>query len=329
VIPVTVLTGFLGSGKTTLLGRLLRHPQFARTAVIINEFGEIPLDHDLIETSGEQFVRLSNGCLCCNVRSDLTLTLGELAKKRRQAEVPAFERVVIETSGLADPAPILHTLMADRELNGLYALERVVTVVDAVLGARTLDAHATARRQAAVADCIVLSKTDLAQACADEATRRLLAMNPAAAIVPAVLGEIDPALLFSHTAPASKVHGHHGDEHSHQSDITSFTLVLDEPLAAATLSLLLSALAENCGNDLLRMKGIVNVAEHPRQPAVIHGVQHVYHAPQWLPRWPSEDRRTRLVFIARGVKARWVRALITLLQAEVDDTQRHTLARTP
>ena len=188
MIPVSVITGFLGSGKTTLLSRLMRDPAMGRTAVIVNEFGEIGLDHDLVETSTESFVQLSNGCLCCNVRSDLTATLADLAVRRGQGTVPPFERVVIETSGLADPAPILHSLMADAELNGLYALGSVVTVVDALLGLATLDAHETSRRQAAMADRVVLTKTDMAGAQTHAVSQRINALNPRVQIHQAVRG---------------------------------------------------------------------------------------------------------------------------------------------
>jgi G3E family GTPase len=314
MIPVTVLTGFLGSGKTTLLSRLLRDPAMARTAVIINEFGDIGLDHDLIETSDESFVRLSNGCLCCNVRSDLTLTLGELAQRRKQGAVPAFERVVIETSGLADPAPIMHALMADAEINGVYRLGGVVATVDALLGLATLEQHIESRRQAAVADRIIVTKTDLEGARAEEVCRRIAALNPGAQVIEAVRGGVAPDVLF---AAPERQPGMWLEHHRHTADIASFCLVRKEPLHAATLALLMSALAENCGADLLRMKGIVNVREDPLRPAVIHGVQHVVHAPVWLPRWPSEDRRSRLVFIGRDLREGWVRDLIELLEEEV------------
>ena len=331
MIPVSVITGFLGSGKTTLLARLMRDPAMGRTAVIINEFGAIGLDHDLIETSEESFIQLSNGCLCCNVRSDLTLTLGDLAARRAQGTLPPFERVVIETSGLADPAPILHALMTDRDLVGVYALDGVITTVDAWLGLTTLDQHEESRRQAAVADRIVITKTDLDGAQTDALRRRLAVINPAAQVVEAAQG-VAPCVLFdcgfydvarkhpdvsAWLAHESRAPGEPHEPHQHTDDISSFSIVREQPLRAVTLSLLLCALAENCGSDLLRMKGIVNVREDPQRPAVIHGVQHVYHAPAWLPRWPSADRRTRLVFIGSRLRESWVRMLIDLLDAEV------------
>ncbi|HEV2009384.1 MAG TPA: GTP-binding protein [Burkholderiales bacterium] len=338
MIPVSIITGFLGSGKTTLLGRLLRDPAMSRTAVIINEFGAIALDHDLIETSDESFVRLSNGCLCCNVRSDLMRTLGDLAVRRADGTVPQFERVVVETTGLADPAPILHALMTDRDLCEVYALDGVVTTVDAVTGLATLEHHAESLRQAAVADRIVLTKTDLPGARTAALTQRLAQFNPGAPVLTAVQGAIAPSALFDcglynaarkHSdvrawladAAVAAAGGH--TRHSHSDEFKTFCIVRDEPLHAVTLALFLAALAENCGVDLLRMKGIVHVAEEPARPAVIHGVQHVYHAPAWLERWPSADRRTRMVFIGRNIRESWVRRLLDLLDAEVaEETER-------
>ena len=334
MIPVSVITGFLGSGKTTLLARLLRDPGMARTAVIINEFGAIGLDHELVESSDESFIQLSNGCLCCNVRSDLVLTLGDLAARRAAGTVPQFERVVVETTGLADPAPILHALMTDRDLCEVYALDGVIATVDAVTGFATLDRHAEALRQAAVADRLILTKTDVPEARTAELRARLATINPGAPLLEVVSGAVAPSALFdcglydaagkhpdvqswlAHEAHAAHGHAH---AHSHTDDITSFCIVREEPLYAVTLALLLSALAENCGADLLRVKGIVQVVEEPDRPAVIHGVQHVYHAPVWLARWPSADRRTRMVFIGRNIRESWVRRLIDLTDAEVAD----------
>ena len=342
MIPVSVLTGFLGSGKTTLLARLMRDPTMGKTA-IINEFGAIGLDHDLIETSEESFVQLSNGCLCCNVRSDLTLTLADLAARRVQGTVPPFERVVIETSGLADPAPILHALMMDRDLAGVYTLDGVITTVDALLGISTLDNHEQSRRQIAVADRIVITKTDVADAQTNHIRQRLAVLNPGAQVTDTLTSVLSPAVLFdcgsydlsgkhpdvgmwlahesvraANTPQPQSDDNHKGyHRHSHTDDYTSISLVREAPLRAVTLPLLLSALAENCGTDLLRMKGIVHVLESPERPAVIHGVQHVYHAPVWLPQWPSADRRTRMVLIGHNLRESWVRMLIDMLDAEV------------
>jgi G3E family GTPase len=329
--PVTVITGFLGSGKTTLLAHLLRDPLMSRTAVIINEFGAIALDHDLVETSDESFIQLSNGCLCCNVRSDLVLTLGDLAARRAAGTLPQFERVVIETTGLADPAPILHALMTDPAVADVYALDGVVTTVDAVTGLQTLERHRESVRQAAVADRILLTKTDVVQANVPALIERLATINPDATVTAVVNGAIGASALFenfdSHRERASAdVEPPHPSPRAapaayraHLEDIASFCITRDEPVHAATLALYLAALAESCGADLLRVKGIVGIAETPDTPAVIHGVQHVYHAPVWLERWPSPDRRTRIVFIGSHLRVSWARTLLDLLDAEVAD----------
>jgi len=330
-IPVSILTGFLGSGKTTLLRRLLRHPEMGRTAVVVNEFGEVGLDHELIETSDETLVTLSTGCLCCKVRSDLALTLADLAARRAAGRVPRFERVVIETSGLADPAPILHALMIDPELRERYVALDVITTVDALTGSSTLQHHPESLKQAALADCLVLTKTDVRDADDAPLITRLTAVNPRAPVLRVVRGEVAPsALLQNRSRPVSSiaapaisrssetVHGT-GAMHEHSTGISTFTLV-SGPMHAATLTLFLSVLAENCGGDLLRLKGIVAIAEEPERPAVIHGVQHVYHAPEWLDRWPSGDRRTRIVFIGRNIPESWVRSVLELLEIEVKDT---------
>jgi G3E family GTPase len=331
MIPVWVLTGFLGSGKTTLLGRLLKSPDFSRTAVIINEFGEIGLDHDLIETSEESFVALQTGCLCCAVRDDLVLTLEDLLRRRAAGTAPLFERIVIETSGLADPAPILHALMLGPTLAGQLVVAGVVTTVDAVNGWRTFDRHREALKQVAVADRLLLTKTDLLDAPATRLTARLAALNPAARLLTATFGEVEAAGLFDlvcgSRAPAelarwlalSAPGERRGTEHGHDPEITSVAIVRDRPMRAVGLTLLLEVLADHCGGDLLRLKGLVNIVECPERPAVIHGMQHVFHPPAWLARWPSQDRRSRLVLIGRNLRQAWIEALLTALELEVDE----------
>jgi G3E family GTPase len=323
MIPVTLVTGFLGSGKTTLLSHLLRQPQMSRTAVIVNEFGEIPLDHDLIETSDESFIQLTNGCVCCSVTSDLGATLVDLAGRRAAGSVPAFERVVIETTGLADPAPILHALMRDRAVNEIYALETVITTVDAVTGLATLERHEEALRQAAVADRLVVTKTDLPEAQTQALVERLRAFNAGAFLLEVQHGVVDATAVLGAAGERMPQlqswltqDGAHA-RRRHAEDFETFCIVREEPVRAVALALFLSGLAENLGADLLRMKGIVNVLEEPGRPAVIHGVQHVYYAPEWLERWPSDDRRTRMVFIGRRIPERWVRALLDLIDEEV------------
>jgi G3E family GTPase len=336
MIPIWVLTGFLGSGKTTLLGRLLKSPGFSRTAVIINEFGEIGLDHDLIETSDESFVALQTGCLCCAVRDDLVLTLEDLLRRRAAGTAPPFERVVIETSGLADPAPILHALMMGSALAGQLVVAGVVTTVDAVNGWRTLDRHQEAIKQVAVADRLLLTKADLLEMPATALTARLAALNPAAQLLSASFGDVEANALFDLAcgakAPAELARwlaASAPDEarqtgHVHDAEITCVAIVRETPMRAVGLTLLLEVLAEHCGGDLLRLKGLVNIAECPERPAVIHGVQHVFHPPAWLARWPSQDRRSRLVLIGRNVRQAWIEALLRALEMEV--AERHGVA---
>jgi G3E family GTPase len=335
VIPVLVLTGFLGSGKTTLLSHLLRQPDFSRTAVVINEFGEIGLDHDLVEASDDSFIALTTGCLCCKVRDDLVATLDDMLRRREQGRVPAFTRVVIETSGLADPAPILQTMMTDATLAGRLALGGVVTTVDAVNGSGTLDREAISVKQVAVADRLVLTKSDLAGTAQLELLRRLAELNAAAPVLSADHGRIDPQRLFDAGIcdPGSKsfdVRSWLGDKvhkhlhRPHHADIQTYAILREAPIRAVALALLLETLAEHCGADLLRLKGIVNILESPDRPAVIHGVQHVFHAPSWLARWPSEDRRSRIVVITRGIPRGWIEALLDALDAEVAEVSAGT-----
>jgi G3E family GTPase len=330
VIEALVLTGFLGSGKTTLLGRLLRQPEFSRTAVIINEFGDIGLDHDLIEASEDSFIELQTGCLCCKIRNDLATTLHDMLQRRDQARITPFTRVVIETSGLADPAPILQTLMTDAKIAGRIVLGGVVTTVDCVNGTDTLTREEISVKQVAVADRLVLTKTDLVGPVQPALMCRLAALNAAAPVLRARHGQIDLQYLFqgglynpltksldvqSWLGAASIPH-----EHAHSShDIDAYTILRREPIRAVALTLFLETLSEHCGVDLLRLKGIVNILESPDQPAVIHGVQHVFHPPSWLARWPSDDRRSRIVFITRGVPRGWLEALLEALDAEVAD----------
>jgi G3E family GTPase len=318
-LPVTLLTGFLGSGKTTVLNHLLRQPGLSRTAVIVNELGEIGIDHDLVETAAEGLVLLKNGCVCCSVRSDLIDTLRSLFLRRVRGQVTEFDRVVIETTGLADPAPVLHTLTGDPLVTARYRLDRVIVTVDAVNGGDTLDRAFESVKQAAVADRILLTKTDLAET---EAIGRLMdrlrALNPGAPIVPVVNGAIDPAGLFDVglynpvtksldvqrwlNAEAFESHQHHhgADLSRHDDHINSFVFTLAHPISQTALTKWLGMLVAFQGPDLLRVKGIVNVADRAG-PLVIQGVQHIFHAPVELDAWPSHDRRTRIVFITRGL----------------------------
>jgi G3E family GTPase len=314
-LPVCVITGFLGSGKTTLLSRLLRDPAFERTAVIINEFGAVGLDHLLVESSDEQILLLEGGCVCCTVRGDLVRTAGDLLARRAAGTLPPFERIVIETTGLADPAPILHALMTDRDVGERLRLESVIATVDAAAGAATLDAHPQSVKQAALADCLVVTKSDLADPAANGLAARLEALNPAAPKIAAVHGAVDARLLFQ----TRRAFPENGDSHhlSHHDDIATFCLRREKPLHAVTLALFLQVVAEHCGPRLLRLKGLVDVLESPGRPAVIHGVQHVFHPPAWLDAWPDEDRGTRIVVISQGLDRRWLEDLLEVLDNEV------------
>ena len=325
MIPITILTGFLGSGKTTILAHLMRDPALADTAVIINEFGDVGLDHDLIETSDETVVSLQTGCLCCKIQDDLTATLHDLLVRRDVGTVSMFKRVVIETSGLADPLPVLQSLMIDDVIAQHMTLARVVTIVDAVNGARTLQWHPEARHQVAVADHLLLSKTDLIDADPSEIGNEISAINQSAPIDRVSNGEVDPAILFPIASSASNAatiaysltrNDHHPHGHN---EITTFAIVRERPIAAVALALFLEALADHCGADLLRMKGIVHIAEHPEQPAVIHGVQHIFQPPSWLVARPGDDNRTRIVFIGRDINQAWVNALLHAVEIEVEE----------
>ena len=309
-LPISVITGFLGSGKTTLLSRLLRDPALARTAVIVNEFGEVGLDHLLVEASDEEVLLLEGGCLCCKVRGDLVRTAGELLARRARGAA-AFDRIVVETTGLADPAPILQALMTDREIAEALRLDSVITTVDCAAGGATLDAHPESVKQAALADRIVLTKSDLADSSA--LAERLRRLNPAAPQIVACHGAVDAGLLFNSSAYEPRLY----DSHAHSDDVTTFCLRRSEPLHAVTLSLFLQVLAEHCGEKLLRLKGLVDVVESPGRPAVIHGVQHVFHPPAWLEAWPDDDRTTRIVVISQGLDAGWLQDLLEELDDEV------------
>ena len=349
-IPLTIFTGFLGAGKTTLLNRLLVAPELADTLVLINEFGDVGLDHLFIEKLDGDMVLMSSGCVCCTIRGDLVNTLEDLLRKLDNGRIKPFRRVILETTGLADPAPILHAIMYHPYLLMRFRLDGVVTVIDAVNGAATLDAHEEAVKQAAVADRLVITKTDLPEGAARVAalTARLAALNPGARQLIAVKGEATPSALLdcglfdpetktprvkewlnaeAVTTAHDHASHHHHDDHDHDHDhhhhahdpnrhdahIRAFCLTGDKPFAPSSFEAFIELLRGTHGPKLLRVKGIVALSDDVNRPVVIHGVQHVFHPPQRLDAWPDDDHRTRIVFILKDLDERFIEALYASL----------------
>jgi G3E family GTPase len=322
LIPVAVVTGFLGSGKTTLISRILRDPGFGRTAVIVNEFGEVGLDHELIASSDDKVLTLNTGCLCCAVQSDLARTLAELLR-RREAGTAQYDRVLIETSGLSDPAPMLQTMMTDGGISATHQVAAVVTLVDTVHGEQALHEHAEARHQVALADRILLGKTDL-RTPTDQLLTQLETLNPG---VPRMLAsQADPCTLFSDGCLAALSDRLAGVRPSRgHGEIETFMITRTRPLPALALTLMLQAIAEHCGSRLLRLKGLVAIEEMPGRPAVVHGVRHVVSPPDFLDRWPSEDERTRIVLIVKAIPRHFASRLLDAIEEEVRDAIAHPL----
>ncbi len=323
-IPVVVLTGFLGSGKTTLLQRLLTFPQLSDAAVLVNEFGEIGIDHHLVQYADEDLVMLANGCICCTIRDDLGNAMRDLLERRSSGVIPPFARLFIETTGLADPVPILHTLMTEPVVDKAFRLARIVTTADAVNGEMHLARQPESAKQAAVADRIVITKSDLAPpAAVSRLTERLRRLNPSALILTApspafrpdaLLGGEDDTLdersdnvrawldeeVYSASDTASHHHHRPLDVNRHDERIAASCLVFDEPIDWAAFCVWLTMLLHGRGEDVLRVKGIINVPGLAG-PVVINGVQHIIHPPIHMERWPDEDRRSRIVFITRDM----------------------------
>ncbi|HEY7536388.1 MAG TPA: GTP-binding protein [Gaiellaceae bacterium] len=293
--PVALLTGFLGSGKTTLLSRLLADPGMGETAVIVNELGEVAVDHHLLRRVDERTVVLESGCVCCTLRGDLADELRDLLSRRTRGEIPWFRRVVVETTGLADPAPILYTLVSEPVVKSHFALERVITTVDAQHGLRGPESL----RQAAAADRLVVTKTDLADPAPLE--RELEALNPTAEVLEASFGDVTPDQLFGGPGHEPRVSVLDPDEHAHSDGVRAHSLVFDEQLDWTAFGVWLTMLLAARGEDLLRVKGLLNVGGSG--PLVLNGVQHVVHPPIHLDEWPDDDQRSRIVFIGRGFTA--------------------------
>ncbi len=354
-IPVSILTGFLGAGKSTLLNRILKDPATSGTAVIINEFGEVGIDNFLVEASGDALVELSNGCLCCTVRGELVDTLAYMMDGIQTGRLQPIKRVVIETTGLADPAPVMQSVMGNPIIAQNFELEGVVTVVDAVHGVSTLDRHKEAVKQVAVADRLVISKLSLADAQTVETlNERLRALNPRAVRVDGDKAEAGSAAILQNGLydPATKIadvdrwlkteiagdhhhhdhhdHGHHDHDHGHDhhhhhhhdvtrhgENIRSFTLVHDKPIEPMAIEMFVDLLRTAHGEKLLRMKAIVALSDNPERPLVLHGVQSVFHQPERLPKWPEgSDRLTRMVLITQDLPERFVADLFAAFTGE-------------
>ncbi|MGH7047318.1 MAG: CobW family GTP-binding protein [Stellaceae bacterium] len=307
-LPVVAVTGFLGSGKTTLIRALLARPEGANTAIVVNEFGEIGIDQALLRSSSDVTVLLGNGCLCCNIRTDLQETLRALFADRARGAVPSFVRVIIETSGLADPGPVLQTFATDRGLGREFHLQALVTVVDALSGERNLEHQPEARKQVALADRIILTKSDVADADAIRRLRERIAALSVAPVAIASNGAVSPGFVLDEPAAPGRDAGFAdsgfadtGFGHTHGLDgIESFALTFEAPLGWAVFEQAMAVLTALRGPDLLRVKGIVAITEC-RGPVVVHAVQHVAHPPVELEDWPDADHRSRLVFITRNL----------------------------
>jgi len=309
---VTVVTGFLGAGKTTLLRAFLATPDGQGTAVVVNEFGAAGIDDALLRESADETVLLGNGCLCCVTRSDLQVALRRMVIERERGELPDFRRIVIETSGLADPSPILQTFATDRALGDMFHVETMVTVVDAVTGAETLGWSAEARKQAILADRLVITKIDIAGAgAADALTTQLRKLNSGAEILQAVNGKLDPTRL---TEPATDQRNEFVAETAHSDGIVSFVLRDDTPMSWDVFARAMDTLMEMRGPDLLRVKGFLNVAGC-QGPVLVQFVQHLAHPPVELARWPDGNRQSRVVFITKGIAERQMRELFAAVRA--------------
>ena len=293
-LPVALVTGFLGSGKTTLIASLLGHPAMGETAVIVNEIGEIGIDHHLLRRVDERTVLLKNGCLCCTLRGDLADELRDLLSRRERGEIPAFTRVVVESTGLADPAPVVYTLLSEPVVKHHYELESIITTVDAQHGL----SREESLRQAAAADTLVVTKADLGSA--SSLGERLARLNPAARVLEASFGEVEPDVLFAPAEHPRKVASFDADTGHVHDDVRAVTIVIDGPLDWTAFGIWLTMLLQARGSEIFRVKGLLDAGS--AGPLLLNGVQHVVHPPVHLDAWPDDDRRSRLVFIGLGLE---------------------------
>ena len=341
-IPLTILTGFLGAGKTTCLNQLVSNPALSDTLILINEFGAVGLDHLFIEKIDGDMILMSSGCICCTIRGDLVTTLEDLLKRLDNGRIKAFNRVILETTGLADPAPILHAIMYHPYLMLRYRLDGVVTVIDAINGATTLDAHEEAVKQAAIADRLVVSKTDLAEDAENLncLVARLKALNPSAQLLlseeggatvenllncglynldmktPRVRAWLNAEAIVNAQEHTPNGEHHHHDINRHDDHIRAFCLTSDIPLTPSSFDVFIDLLRHTHGPKLLRVKGILALTDDPQRPVVIHGVQHIFHPPHRLENWPDQDHRTRIVFILKDLDEKFIEGLYAALTSQ-------------
>ena len=334
-ISITVLTGFLGSGKTTLLSEFVKNENVNDVAFIINEFGEVGLDHNLIESSDETVLELQNGCICCTIQEDLKSTLLNLLTKMQKGLIKKFNKVIIETTGLADPVPIIHTLMTSIDLVRAYKFDGIITIVDVINGDKTFNNHLESIKQVAFANKVILSKVDLGDAKKIEnIIKRIGKINPKAAVIESKKGLLPIKEFYGlndyqpnteswdvrqwlseekNKVKHSHDHNHHHDINRHDNDIKSFSLVTNKPVSMTSLNFFLELLSNQMGEKMLRIKGIINVEGEDR-PAIIHGVQHIFHPLEWLEKWPDNDVSTRLVFITNKIEKSIVEQFFKIIE---------------
>jgi G3E family GTPase len=327
--PIYVITGFLGSGKTTLLNHLVNHAEMQDTAVIIHEFGEVGIDHMLVKSSFEDAIVLKNGCVCCTIRGDLLDTLETLAVRQERGEIPSFNRVVIETTGLADPAPILQTLMMEPIITARYVLNSIVTTIDTINALSQLADNPESSKQIAIADLLLMTKTDMTKTLDIQLASKLKTLNPSARQISVVNGEIDPKVIFDRRDfnPTAKLidlqewlgrteSSHSLDQHQHDAEISTFYLTYDTPLPWSAIKEWLQSIISLRSQDILRIKGVIELVGFDK-PVVIHGVQRAFHEPIVLDAWPTKERKSTIVFIGRNIIKEEIEAALDKLLVQI------------